>query len=216
MKNSNRILFTCFITLHGFPVAFRIRNPFFFFKGWKALHGLATFNLIIITLSHYYQTTVVVKDSPNSSGIVHIISDFWNIPALLLMCWLLCIFRSQLEGSLEGRHRSLWLLFTQGLHLSQCGFRCLLPLVTQLHTCDCYRLHTCYTCYTLVTLLVIVYSVVCVSVKNVRTMSVVCFISPLYPQNLFFFLAYSSCITNLLNIWNLSIHCIYAIVIAVC
>lgn len=93
---------------------------FFFFKGLEtsAWSGYFQPHLIVITLSHYYQTTVVLKDSPNDSGILHVVSDFWKVPALLLMCWLLHIFRSQLAGSLEGRHRSVWLLFTQGLRLS--------------------------------------------------------------------------------------------------
>ena len=129
MKNSNRILlFTCFITFHGFPVAFRIRNTFFFFLRLERSTWSGYFqpHLIVITLSQYNQTTVVLKDSPNYSGVVHVISDFWNVPALLLICWLFSIFRSQLEGS----HRSVGLPLKEGRHLSSCPFYHRLPFAS--------------------------------------------------------------------------------------
>ena len=141
---------------------------------------------------------------PNDCGLLHMFSCFWNVPALLLTCWLFCIFlqvsawrlSSQLKGTLEGYHRSLWPLWVGP---STC------PSV--ISTTFSHLLFS----YTLITLCNCLFSC-CLSLYQ-ECKDHVYFISPLYPQNLLLFLVCSSCITKFE--YMKSLHCIYAIGIAI-
>lgn len=118
----------------------------------------------------------------------HVTSCFWNVPALLITCWLL--------HSSSGLSLKVTLQNLGTFHLF---------LLSSL---------TCYSATHLILFVIVDSVAVCLLLKNARTTCVL--FTTTYPESIIPLLACSSCVKICwVNEWNLYVHCIYAFGIAV-